>query len=257
MYNDNPHYSFTDFDVFLNPDTGQANINCDKQKSDFNHMVFRTKTLAYYDPRLDASKPLEPRVELLHGANEEEVTRLFSVALAECDRQDRASSDGPSAAEIKGAQPQSTFGIKTTNPEDRVEMKLESSIATLDVSCQSGIGGATITTINGKWPTTVILRLHLGGLEFISASNGKVKLTGSVLSHSGNPRLLDVVEGGKEKKVEKDSPYWTDIQILDANGKPATGLPGKGGCFEITLPNGLLKGEPKSLELGWIDFYRK
>jgi hypothetical protein len=72
MYN-NPHYSFKEFDVFLNPDTGQANINCDKQKSDFNHMVFQTKKLAYYHVRVDATKPLEPRVELLHGAEEKEV----------------------------------------------------------------------------------------------------------------------------------------------------------------------------------------
>ena len=83
MYNDNPHYSFKDFDVLLNPDTGQANINCDQQKSDFNHMVFRTKASAYYHLRLNASKPLEPRVELLHGAKEEEISGLFSAALAE------------------------------------------------------------------------------------------------------------------------------------------------------------------------------
>jgi len=35
-----------------------------------------------------------------------------------------------------------------------------------------------------------------------------------------------------------------------------TGLPGKGGYFEIRLPKALLDGQPKSLELGWIDFYR-
>ncbi len=91
MYNDNPHFSFKDFDVFLNPDTGQENINCDKQKSDFNYMVLRTKTMAYYHLHLDGSKPLEPRVELLHAAEEEEVTPLFSAALAECDRQDRVA----------------------------------------------------------------------------------------------------------------------------------------------------------------------
>jgi hypothetical protein len=41
MYNDNPHLGFEGFDVFLNPDTGQANINCDPSRSDFNEMVIR------------------------------------------------------------------------------------------------------------------------------------------------------------------------------------------------------------------------
>jgi hypothetical protein len=33
-------------------------------------------------------------------------------------------------------------------------------------------------------------------------------------------------------------------------------LPDKGGYFEIKLPKALLESQPKSVELGWIDFYR-
>ena len=45
---------------------------------------------------------------------------------------------------------------------------------------------------------------------------------------------------GKEKKVEKDSPYWTEIRGFDSTGKPVPGLSGSGGYFEITLPKALL-----------------
>lgn len=38
-YNDNPHYAFDGFDVYLNPEIGQANINCDPEISDFNELV--------------------------------------------------------------------------------------------------------------------------------------------------------------------------------------------------------------------------
>jgi hypothetical protein len=145
-----------------------------------------------------------------------------------------------------------TFDIKTKKPADQVQVKLEKDTATLDVSSQSGIGGATITLAKGKWPTTVIVRLHLSGLESFAVSNGKTKLAGSVLSHSGNTKRLYLTEDGKEGEREPG----TAIKVLDANGKPATGLPGKGGYFEITLPKALLEGQPKSLELGWIDFYR-
>ena len=41
MYNNNPHYSFDGFEAYLNPETGQANINCDTELSDFNELVVR------------------------------------------------------------------------------------------------------------------------------------------------------------------------------------------------------------------------
>jgi hypothetical protein len=89
-------------------------------------------------------------------------------------------------------------------------------------------------------------------LESLAVSNGKVKLTGSVLSHSGNTKRLYLTEEGKDGEREPG----TEIKVLDAAGKPVKGLPDKGGYFEIKLPKALLDGGPKSLELGWIDFYR-
>lgn len=50
MYNDNPHYDFGDFDAYLNPETGQQNINCDPALSDFNMLVIQdfSDSLTYY-----------------------------------------------------------------------------------------------------------------------------------------------------------------------------------------------------------------
>jgi hypothetical protein len=149
-----------------------------------------------------------------------------------------------------------SIDTKTEKPADQIKMAVDKNTVKLDVLSESGIGGATITMKHDKWPKTIVLRFHLRGLEWFSISNGKIKLSGSVLSHSGNPRLLHVDEDGKEKKVEMGSPYWTEIRVLDGNGKTTDGLPGKGGYFEIRVPKALLEGEPKRLELGWIDFYR-
>jgi hypothetical protein len=44
MYNRNPHYRFRGFEVFLNPDVGQRNINCDPEHSDFDQMVIREES---------------------------------------------------------------------------------------------------------------------------------------------------------------------------------------------------------------------
>ena len=145
-----------------------------------------------------------------------------------------------------------SFAIETKKPADRIEMKLEGDIATLVVVSQSGIGRATITSANGDWPTTVVLCLHLAGLEHLAISNGQVTLTGSVQSQSGNTARLCLTEDG----TKEERPIEPVIRVFDANGQPAAGLPGKGGHFEITLPKGLLTGQPKRLELEWIDFYR-
>jgi len=143
------------------------------------------------------------------------------------------------------------FDIKTKKPADQIKVKIDGDSTTLDVFSPSGIGGATITLTQGPWPKTVVLRLHLRGLEYFTASSGKFKLTGSVLSHSGNTKRFYLGEDGKKEPQPEST-----IKVFNAAGKPVEGLPGEGGYFEFTVPRPLLEGEPKSLELGWIDFYR-
>lgn len=48
MYNNNPHYSFTNFEAYLDPETGQRNIDCNPDSSDFNVLVIRDR---YADPQ--------------------------------------------------------------------------------------------------------------------------------------------------------------------------------------------------------------
>jgi hypothetical protein len=148
---------------------------------------------------------------------------------------------------VMAAEP--SFNITAKKPVDQIKVTLEKDTAIFDVSSPSGIGGATITLAKGDWPSTIVLRLHLHGLESFNVSNGKVKLVGSVLSHSGETKRLYLTEDDEEREP------GTEIKVFDAAGKPVKGLPGKGGYFEIKLPQKLLQS--KTLELGWIDFYRR
>lgn len=119
-----------------------------------------------------------------------------------------------------------------------------------------GIGDAKVRRLGEAWPKEVVLRVYLGGLENFTISNDEMKLSTSVLSHSGNKQLLHLWKDGKEgPSLDEKSPFWMPIQRLDATGKPAEGLPPKGGWFEMILPQALIK-ESDSIELGWIDFYR-
>jgi hypothetical protein len=46
MYNNNPAYRTKSYHFYLNPDSGQQNINCDADKSDFNNLTIRISDLS-------------------------------------------------------------------------------------------------------------------------------------------------------------------------------------------------------------------
>lgn len=119
-----------------------------------------------------------------------------------------------------------------------------------------GIGEASVRRLPDGWPPEIVVRAYLRGLELFSVSDGLVKLSASVLSHSGNKQLLHLWKGGKEgPPLDAKSPYQMKIRVCNADGKPVQGLPPEGGWFEMTLPRALLK-KANTIELGWINFYR-
>jgi hypothetical protein len=170
-----------------------------------------------------------------------------------------ATATQPAAKTAPTTEPSAstdTFEIKCRKPEDRVTVALADGNVIFTVTSPRGIGGATIERKGETWPQAVVLRLHLRGLESLAISCGEMKLSASVLSHSGNARLLHLGTNGKEgPQLTKDSPHWTDVRVLDASGKPITGLPDKGGYFELAIPTALLE-KAKVMKVEWVDFYR-
>ena len=57
------------------------------------------------------------------------------------------------------------FDITTRKSADQIKVAVENDTATFDVTSPSGIGGATIALTKGNWPKSVVVRLHLHGLE--------------------------------------------------------------------------------------------
>ena len=121
----------------------------------------------------------------------------------------------------------------------------------------SGIGGGTVRRILEQWPKEIVVRSYLNGMESFAISDSHVELAVSVLSHSDNQQLLHLRKDGKEgPQLGKDSPYWMEVRMFNAEGKPVKGLPPSDGWFELVIPKALL-GESKELTLSWIDFYRQ
>jgi hypothetical protein len=162
------------------------------------------------------------------------------------------------------AEESPTYEIKSIKPreadrDDKVKVIIEKEAVVFDFHDIRAIGGVSITPKDGKWPKSVVLRLHLGGLEHFQASTGgKITLHASVLSHSGHTKLESIREEGKEKAIAKGDSHWAEIHMMDAKGREIKVLPdkSKGGYFEVTLPAALFEAEMKNLTLNWIDFLR-
>jgi hypothetical protein len=148
------------------------------------------------------------------------------------------------------------FNIVCGKAADTIVVLREDARTVLEVTCPSGIGSATITPI-GFWPATVVLRLRLGGLESLGLKVADVRIGAEVQSHSGFGRMLVRSDPppGIRPEIRPGDPLWMDIKAFTADGKPAQGLPGPGGWFEMTLPPALLQADAP-LSLSWIDFFR-
>ena len=63
-------------------------------------------------------------------------------------------------------------------------------------------------------------------------------------------------DGKEDVPLDAKSPFWMEIRMVDGDGKPTKVIPLKDGYFEMQLPEALFEGNPKSITINWIDFYR-
>ena len=148
------------------------------------------------------------------------------------------------------------FKVTTKRQDDRVEVKAEKDKAVFAVKSPSGISQAVIERQEDAWPKAVVLRLHLKGLSSFRASNGKVRLDAAVSIDEGKAKVRQWQDGKEGAPLDEKSPLWMDVRIVGGDGKPAAKIPLKNGYFEMALPKALFEGNPKSITLNWIDFYR-
>ena len=148
------------------------------------------------------------------------------------------------------------FKITTGRADDAVAVRAEKDRTVVAVESPSGIGRAVLERPGGTWPEGLVLRLHLKGLEGFRASNGHLTLDAAVSIPQGRKRVRLWKDGNEGAPLNEKSPFWMDIRVIGGDGRPARGLPLKDGHFEMTLPGLFFEGNPKSITLDWIDFYR-
>jgi hypothetical protein len=157
---------------------------------------------------------------------------------------------------LSAADDMATFKVTKRKADDKVEVQADGEKAVFSVKSPSGIGAATIESVQQKWPKAVVLRLHLEGLESLVVANGKLKLNAAVSALEGKLRVRLWKDDKEDEPVDPKSAYWITIRLLGSDGNATNRLPLKNGLFEITLPQILFESNPKHLTVQWIDFYR-
>jgi hypothetical protein len=145
------------------------------------------------------------------------------------------------------------FTVTTGRDTDKVTISFEKDRTVFVVRSPTGIGRAVIERTGDNWPAGVIVRLHVKGLESFRVANGKVALAVAVSGRGGAEQGVRVWKDGKEDApLDAKSPFWADVRrVAGGDGKPADD-----GHFEVPLPRAFFEGNPKSIELNRIDFYR-
>jgi hypothetical protein len=153
--------------------------------------------------------------------------------------------------------PPAGFKITTRRADDAVAVRAEKDRTVFAVQSPFGIGQAVLERLGDTWPETMVLRLHLKGLERFRASNGKVTLDAAVYIQEGKARVRLWKDGEEDALLDEDSPFWMDIRMVGSDGRPAQVLPLTDGYFEMALPRAFFEGNPKSITLNWIDVFRQ
>jgi hypothetical protein len=152
--------------------------------------------------------------------------------------------------------PVQRFKITTKRQDDSVEVRTDRDRTVFGVKSPFGISQAVIERQADTWPNAVALRLHLKGLSNFRASNGKLTVDAAVSVQEGKTQVRLWKDGKEDAPLDERSPLWTDIRIVGGDGKAPKKLPLEDGYFEVTLPGAFFEGNPKSVTVKWIDFYR-
>jgi hypothetical protein len=148
------------------------------------------------------------------------------------------------------------FKFTTRKTDDAVEFHTGKDRTVFDIKSPSGISQAVVERQDARWPEVVTVRLHLKSLENFRASTDKLKLEAAVSDKEGKMKARLWKDGKEDALLDEKSPFWMDIRALKGDGTPAAAIPLDNGYFEMTLPKTFFEGNPKSITLNWIDFYR-
>jgi hypothetical protein len=165
---------------------------------------------------------------------------VASFALAAC------GSTGGGAVVLKAS---------ADRPDARVTVATDPQQAVVEVFSPSGIGSAKVEITSATLPQTIMLRLHLRGLEELRFTYGDTIITASLSSTGDNATQQTHRSAGQEQAIVEGSPYWMNVRLAPTGGSPAA-IPLENGYIEVEAPRDFLANRQTKFAIQWVDFYR-
>lgn len=167
----------------------------------------------------------------------------------------------PAAAPGTAGEPTPTASEAATVVEavpakagDQVDVQVNAGTATLDITSQTGIGGADVMVVSGPYPVGIVFRLHLKGLEQFTLAYDNTMIRVAVASDGTNQVWQSLIQDGVEQPLTAESPYWLPVTVTVAGGTDSATLAEK--TYVLKAPTDLLQRQPSRFKIDWIDFFR-
>ena len=148
-----------------------------------------------------------------------------------------------------------TASVVTTGAGDSVNLLGSDDMLVVEISSERGIGNASLALDPAALPETLLLRLHLHGLEQLTVDNGAQQMAIAVASSPpyAVTQTLTGTEGSQP--LQEGDDLWAAVTLVTDDGS-APAIPLQDGYFDVLLPAGLVDAGHASLEIAWVDFYR-
>ncbi len=152
-----------------------------------------------------------------------------------------------------------TFTAAPLRGDPQIVVSTINDTLVVDITSPTGIGSAAIEKTAGQWPGKIVLRFHLSGLEEMKFHYGDTTLQVNVSSHGDNAVTETLVKNGETTALSPGdplyTPYWMNVQILNADGATGT-IPLQNGAIDVSAPPDFFRSGATKFTLEWIDFYR-
>ncbi len=146
----------------------------------------------------------------------------------------------------------------TDKADNQVQTRVENGKLVVDVFSPSGIGSADVELTGAQRPATIVIRLHLKGLEGLTFTYPNATVQVAVASsgdHTVSQQANVVALPSPARAIDSASPYWLAVRLVGKDGAPGK-VPLQDGYVEVTPPQDFRQGNYQGFSLEWIDFYR-
>ncbi len=140
-----------------------------------------------------------------------------------------------------GTPSEPAFRVELLKAEDSVAIAVASGDTTVTITSRSGIGRALFVRTGEEWPRRLVVRLKLKGLESLYIASDTFRCR---VSLQGPQRV----------------PYWKvgsgDRDADTPEGMVEVNLVRTDGGIDVVVPELMTRGNPRTIRLEWVDFFR-